>query len=160
MGSRHHRGQGATALYVSYRYHFSVIRLTRGHQDVKNSGADIAVNLTAVSSTSRGLVGDTIFAVLPNIKPIHTFVITLSFQTVCITLLHMYYRNVINQTYCRHFCLSCGLCQRISHSLRLWRCVATHPLCSVGMFTKRPSSLSSSRWGMFEFFFYWRSLTT
>jgi len=35
-----------------------------------------------VASSSRGLVGDTIFAVLPNIKPIHTFAITVSFQLV------------------------------------------------------------------------------
>ncbi|KAF8493521.1 glycosyltransferase family 57 protein [Gautieria morchelliformis] len=46
------------------------------------SGADIAVNITAVSSTSRGQIGDTVFAVLPNIKPVHTFAITLSFQIV------------------------------------------------------------------------------
>lgn len=35
-----------------------------------------------MASTSRGLVGDTVFAVLPNIKPIHTFVITIAFQSV------------------------------------------------------------------------------
>jgi len=35
-----------------------------------------------VASTSRGLVGDTAFAVLPNITPIHTFVITITLQLV------------------------------------------------------------------------------
>jgi hypothetical protein len=35
-----------------------------------------------VASSSRGLVGDTVFAILPNIKPIHTFVITIAFQLV------------------------------------------------------------------------------
>ncbi|KZW03714.1 glycosyltransferase family 57 protein [Exidia glandulosa HHB12029] len=37
---------------------------------------------TGVRSASRGLVGDTVFAVVPNIKPLHTFVITLAFQMV------------------------------------------------------------------------------
>lgn len=40
------------------------------------------INASGVASTSRGLVGDTVFAVLPNIKPIHTFVVTLAFQMV------------------------------------------------------------------------------
>ncbi|KAI0921312.1 hypothetical protein AcW1_004670 [Taiwanofungus camphoratus] len=42
----------------------------------------LSVNVPGVASTSRGLVGDTIFAVLPNIKPIHTFIITVAFQSV------------------------------------------------------------------------------
>jgi len=50
--------------------------------DVRRTGADITINTSGVASTSRGLVGDTIFAVLPNIKPVHTFVITLLFQSV------------------------------------------------------------------------------
>ena len=49
---------------------------------MKNTGAHIAVNASGVSSTSRGLVGDTVFAVLPNVKPIQTFLVTLSFQIV------------------------------------------------------------------------------
>ena len=40
------------------------------------------VNESGVASTSRGLVGDTVFAVLPNVKPIHTFIITIAFQAV------------------------------------------------------------------------------
>jgi hypothetical protein len=51
--------------------------------DVTRSGADIPVNVSGVVSTSRGLVGDTTFAVLPNVKPIHTFAITAAFQMVC-----------------------------------------------------------------------------
>ena len=35
-----------------------------------------------IASSSRGLVGDTSFAVLPDIKPIHTFAITLALQGV------------------------------------------------------------------------------
>jgi hypothetical protein len=50
--------------------------------DISRTGADVPINISGVASTSRGLVGDTIFAVLPNIKPIHTFIITLAFQSV------------------------------------------------------------------------------
>ena len=50
--------------------------------DIERTGADIPINVSGVASTSRGLVGDTIFAVLPNVKPIHTFVITILFQSV------------------------------------------------------------------------------
>ena len=45
-------------------------------------GTSLALNSEGVASTSRGLVGDTVFAVLPNIKPIHTFIITIAFQSV------------------------------------------------------------------------------
>ncbi|KIJ37416.1 glycosyltransferase family 57 protein [Sphaerobolus stellatus SS14] len=54
---------------------------------VKNTAASIAVNASGVSSTSRGLVGDTVFAVLPNIKPIQTFLITITCQTAFLTKL-------------------------------------------------------------------------
>jgi len=49
---------------------------------VTRTGVNIPINVAGVTSTSRGLVGDTVFAVLPNIKPIHTFVITIAFQSV------------------------------------------------------------------------------
>jgi len=52
--------------------------------DVKIIGSDIPVNEAGVVSTSRGLVGDTIFAVIPNVKPIHTFIITIAFQLVSV----------------------------------------------------------------------------
>ncbi|KAL5488050.1 ALG8 [Sanghuangporus weigelae] len=45
-------------------------------------GSGFAVNSEGVASSSRGLVGDTVFAILPNVKPIHTFIITLAFQSV------------------------------------------------------------------------------
>ncbi|RDB22878.1 Dolichyl pyrophosphate Glc1Man9GlcNAc2 alpha-1,3-glucosyltransferase [Hypsizygus marmoreus] len=48
----------------------------------KRTGADLPINPSGVASTSRGLVGDTVFAVLPNIKPIHTFIITIVFQSI------------------------------------------------------------------------------
>jgi len=51
-------------------------------QYVKRFGVSFSVDASGVSSSSRGLVGDTSFAVLPNVKPIHTFVITIVFQSV------------------------------------------------------------------------------
>lgn len=42
----------------------------------------LGVNLAGVASTSRGLVGDTVFAVLPNVKPLHTFAITIICQSL------------------------------------------------------------------------------
>ncbi|KAJ7129797.1 glucosyltransferase [Mycena epipterygia] len=54
---------------------------------VSRTGADLAINISGVASTSRGLVGDTIFAVLPNIKPIHTFIVTVAFQSIALTKL-------------------------------------------------------------------------
>ena len=42
----------------------------------------LRINDSGVASTSRGLVGDTVFAVIPNVKPIHTFIITIAFQVV------------------------------------------------------------------------------
>lgn len=50
--------------------------------DVKRMEWNVSLNVSGIASTSRGLVGDTVFAVLPNIQPIHTFIITLFFQSV------------------------------------------------------------------------------
>ncbi|KAG2146718.1 glycosyltransferase family 57 protein [Suillus clintonianus] len=49
-------------------------------QLVKHVDVGLVVNESGVASTSRGLVGDTVFAVIPNIKPVHTFIITIIFQ--------------------------------------------------------------------------------
>lgn len=54
---------------------------------VELRGLKVPVNVDGVASTSRGLVGDTVFAVLPNVKPIHTFIITIAFQAVGLFLL-------------------------------------------------------------------------
>jgi len=51
-------------------------------QCVKRLGASFSIDESGLSSSSRGLVGDTAFAVLPNVKPIHTFLITIVFQCV------------------------------------------------------------------------------
>lgn len=62
-----------------------VIALTDVHPSdivAKKTGLGIPINQSGVASTSRGLVGDTVFAVIPNVKPIHTFTITLMFQSV------------------------------------------------------------------------------
>lgn len=50
--------------------------------DVKRFGGGLDVDASGVSSSSRGLVGDTSFAVLPNIQPIHTFAITILVQLI------------------------------------------------------------------------------
>ena len=50
-------------------------------------GYAITVRVDGVVSTSRGLVGDTVFAVLPSIKPLHTFAITIATQSVFLTKL-------------------------------------------------------------------------
>ncbi|KIJ20154.1 glycosyltransferase family 57 protein [Paxillus involutus ATCC 200175] len=47
---------------------------------VRWSSMNVTVYEQGIASTSRGLVGDTAFAVIPNIKPIHTFIITIAFQ--------------------------------------------------------------------------------
>lgn len=43
---------------------------------------NLAVNREAINSVTRGLVGDTSFAVLPDISPRMTFVLTLAAQLV------------------------------------------------------------------------------
>jgi alpha-1,3-glucosyltransferase len=57
---------------------------------VKHFDIGLSVNEFGIASTSRGLVGDTVFAVIPNIKPFHTFVITIIFQMVGATELFFF----------------------------------------------------------------------
>ena len=42
----------------------------------------LPVDQSAVTSVTRGLVGDSMFAVLPNVSPKATFLLTLFFQIV------------------------------------------------------------------------------
>lgn len=70
---------------------------------VTRTGVNVAVNVAGVSSTSRGLVGDTIFAVVPTVLPIHTFAITIGFQTIILVKLWM------NPTY-KSFLTALTLC--------------------------------------------------
>ncbi|EJD01446.1 glycosyltransferase family 57 protein [Fomitiporia mediterranea MF3/22] len=58
-------------------------------QYVRRFGAKFALNVEGVSSASRGLVGDTVFAILPNVKPLHCFIITLAFQSIFMVKLWM-----------------------------------------------------------------------
>ncbi|KAI9466819.1 glycosyltransferase family 57 protein [Lactarius psammicola] len=51
-------------------------------QYAKRFGASFSIDASGVSSSSRGLVGDTSFAVLPTVKPIHTFLITIILQMI------------------------------------------------------------------------------
>jgi hypothetical protein len=50
----------------------------------KKMDLSLSINPAGVSSASRGLVGDTIFGVIPEIKPIHTFAITIALQSASI----------------------------------------------------------------------------
>lgn len=53
------------------------------HQVVKMLNlSSVTVHDAGVASTSRGLVGDTVFAVLPNVVPWHTFAATVACQAV------------------------------------------------------------------------------
>ncbi|KAJ7228769.1 glucosyltransferase [Mycena pura] len=72
------------------------------------TGADLPINLSGVASTSRGLVGDTIFAVLPNVKPIHTFIATIAFQSIALIKLWL------NPTY-KSFLTALTLCGYASY---------------------------------------------
>ncbi|KAG9055066.1 glycosyl transferase [Serendipita sp. 407] len=60
-------------------------------------GLQLDVKQAGVESTSRGLVGDTVFAVIPNVAPIHTFAITLLLQAVFLVKLwrHPTYKSFV-----------------------------------------------------------------
>ncbi|KAI0033756.1 glycosyltransferase family 57 protein [Vararia minispora EC-137] len=51
-------------------------------QYVKHFGGRWTINSSGIASSSRGLVGDTVFAVLPNVRPIHTFTLTIAMQSI------------------------------------------------------------------------------
>lgn len=74
---------------------------------IKMRKIDFEVDTSAVDSTSRGLVGDTSFAVIPNVKPIHTFAITIALQTVFLVKLWR------NPTY-KSFVAAITLCGYVS----------------------------------------------
>ena|ERR1700733_1012262 len=54
---------------------------------VKILGLPVNIHEAGVMSASRGLVGDTTFAVLPNVVPLHTFAATVLCQAVSVYLL-------------------------------------------------------------------------
>jgi alpha-1,3-glucosyltransferase len=91
-------------------YHFRIIYVSCSRlmmrADVRRAGFDISVNTSGVESTSRGLVGDTVFAIIPNIKPFHTFIITMAFQTV--SYLPVLGRTTYNQYHGRSSSLNSG----------------------------------------------------
>ena len=74
----------------------------------------LSINESGVTSTSRGLVGDTVFAVLPTVKPIHTFAITVAFQTV--RLKSVLRLDVQSYSHYRSTWVNCGQTRRTSHS--------------------------------------------
>lgn len=71
--------KGARTLQGSYGALLLTIVL---HEVVKLLHLPVNVHEAGVISTSRGLVGDTVFAILPNVMPWHTFVITVLCQAV------------------------------------------------------------------------------
>lgn len=56
----------------------------------------LPVNSEAVNSVTRGLVGDTSFAVLPNITPRMTFILTVAAQLVCLSQLRSLFQHTDN----------------------------------------------------------------
>lgn len=70
-------------LQGKYLMLFAVFKNTNGTTVAKRFGVEsLQINTSGVASTSRGLVGDTVFAVIPNVKPMHTFIVTVLFQSV------------------------------------------------------------------------------
>lgn len=59
--------------------------------------SSISVHEAGVASTSRGLVGDTVFAVLPNVVPWHTFAATVAFQAVRFVLAPYFLINFLSE---------------------------------------------------------------
>jgi hypothetical protein len=80
LGSCYCRRSGAPQRYVGGLLEST--GLTQGIVARIFNVESMQINESGVASTSRGLVGDTIFAVIPNVKPIHTFIITIVFQSV------------------------------------------------------------------------------
>ncbi|KAG8808295.1 glycosyl transferase [Serendipita sp. 399] len=74
--------RGLNHAYWAPNFWALVTALDRVLLKLHSRGLQLNVQQAGVESTSRGLVGDTIFAVIPNIAPAHTFAITLVFQTV------------------------------------------------------------------------------
>lgn len=74
-------GSGADSMYV-----FSVHRLVTGAANIFSPSVaprlGIPVDQEALSSVTRGLVGDTAFAVLPQISKEQTFALSFFFQLV------------------------------------------------------------------------------
>lgn len=58
------------------------IQSTKADQFIVAPRIGLPVDAAAVNSLTRGLVGDTSFAVLPNVSPRVTFILTLTFQIV------------------------------------------------------------------------------
>lgn len=99
----------------------------------------LTVDPDAVNSVTRGLVGDTSFAVLPDVVPLTCFLLTLGSQIVRVC--PFFFVNIINSNslcYCDYSTSQRGR--------RLWaqsHSAVTLPSSSAGTFTRKPSSWSS-----------------
>lgn len=114
---------------------FSYLAVAHRVLVVKMFGLQLKVEQSGVESTSRGLVGDTSFAVLPNIKPIHTFAITIILQSVSM----FFMSNEFFLMSSRSFLLNSGEIQTTNPSSQRLLCAAMFHSSSDGMSTKRPS---------------------
>ena len=99
----------------------------------------LPVDQNALNSVTRGLVGDSSFAVLPNIPPKMTFALTLLFQMVGFHALpfNMFETRMTNAV--SYASLNSSFSQHGKHSSELSRFAATLPSSSDGMFTRRLS---------------------
>lgn len=101
----------------------------------------LPVDQAAINSVTRGLVGDSSFAVLPNVTPRTTFTLTILFQLVSsrvlafviVVKLTLHSSGWSNYSSNQHGRLS-------SAPLRF---AATRRFCSVGMSMRKPFSLLS-----------------
>lgn len=95
-----------------------------------------------MQSVTRGLVGDSAFAVLPNITPRVTFFLTLTAQIVSLSQSGWVYPSSTDRFSSLHS--SSSSCNRHGPiSLQLPLSALTHPSSSAGTSTKKPSYWSS-----------------
>jgi hypothetical protein len=122
-------------------------------------GFKLAVDEAGVASSTRGFVGDTVFAVLPNVKPVHCFLLTIALQVVRPTpsrgrasalVLHCLTRLTRDVSAVgRSSPPSSGSGQATRSSSGRWPSRATRPSSSAGMCMRRLCCSSLCRSGAF-----------
>ena len=115
---------------------------------VKRLHLEMGISNAGIASTSRGLVGDTHFAILADLKPFHCFILTGSSQMVSVSILsyvRMTRPERISVMPTRYTCTDSirSSSSRSGSGLLTDRFSSLSPLvasaasCSAGMFTKR-----------------------